>query len=356
MAIFRTNGTSICGISTAVPQNIVENESYSDRFDAKDIRKFSRYSGVNRIHKSSPDQTASDLGYSAAEHLIKEKGISKSEIGILIFVTLSPDYRRPPTSCVLQYRLGLDEECACWDIGHGCSGFIYGHQTMLSLMDGTDKTYGLMILGETTSKLMSASDRSIMLFGDAGSAVLYKRGSEESHVCMLKTRGSGYDNIIVPGGGFRNRFPSPLPELCDDGVIRTKEELRMKGVNIHDFSTVEVPKIVRDYMAYTQSALFDYNRGFFHQANKSILDILNAELGIDEDKAPNCLNEYGNTSCTSIPLMICDFYGNKVGLTERVLCCGFGVGLSWGVTSFTISSDDVYSVIQTGTTFPEGER
>ena len=353
MSIFKSHGNSICGISTAVPVETVENEAYVERFGLREVRKFSKYSGVFRIHRAAQNQTASDLGYAAANHLINQLGIDRSDIGILLFVTLSADYRRPPTSCVLQYRLGLGDDCSCWDIGHGCSGFLYGHQTMLSLMEGADCPYGLMILGETSSKLMSPNDRSSMLFGDAGSAVLYGKDPKNESVCILKSNGRGYKDIIVPGGGFRDRFPSDMPEICDDGVLRTRNELRMNGLNIHNFSTTEIPKTIRDYLAYTHTDISVYDRIFLHQANKTILDILNAEMIIDEEKAPNCLKEYGNTSCTSISLMICDYYGNKNAISELVLACGFGVGLSWGVTSFIIDADYVFPIIETDEVFTE---
>ncbi len=351
MSRFKSYGNSICGISTAVPVNTVESESYLESFGAKEIHKFSKYSGVKRIHKASPQQTASDLGYVAAEHLIETLEISRADIGILLFVTLSPDYRRPPTSCVLQFRLGLDKECACWDIGQGCSGFVYGHQTMLSLLSGSDRPYGMMILGETTSKLISPNDRSIMLFGDAGSAVLYKKNTEEVNTCILRTNGSGFRDIIVPGGGFRERFPSDKPEKCDDGVLRSRNELRMNGVNIHAFTTSEIPRIIRDYLKNTHTDISDYDRIFLHQANQSILDILSSELKIDEKIAPNCLTNYGNTSSTSIPLMLCNYYGDKTDVREHVLSCGFGVGLSWGITSFFIDSDYVFPITETDSFF-----
>ncbi len=352
MSIFRSSGNSICGISTAVPKTVIDNESYSDSFGIKEVHKFVKYSGVRRVHKTSEKQTAADLGFAAAEHLLKEQQINRSDIGVLLFVSLSPDYRRPPTSCVLQYRLGLDSECSCWDIGHGCSGFVYGHQTMMSLMDSSDHRYGLMILGETSSKLMSPNDRSIMLFGDAGSAILYQKDVSGTNITILKTNGSGYRDIIVPGGGFRNRFPADTPEVCDDGILRTENELRMNGINIHNFTTSEVPAMIRDYLTYTDTGINDYDRIFLHQANKSILDILNAGLGVDEEKAPNCLENYGNTSCTSIPLMMCDYYGNK-NVTERVLACGFGVGLSWGITSFVIDPGCILPIIETDDHFEE---
>lgn len=91
-------------------------------------------------------------------------------------MTQSPDYRRPATACVLQKRLGLSLGCAAMDIGLGCSGFVYGLQTAASLMASSDMEYALVLIGETASKLVNPLDKSIvMMYGDAGAAILLKR-------------------------------------------------------------------------------------------------------------------------------------------------------------------------------------
>lgn len=354
MSFFSARKISICGISAAVPTAVEKTQDFIGAFGEKTTHKFANYLGVDTIHKTYEGQTASDLGFAAAQNLIHSIDVPRDDIGLLIYVTLSPDYRRPPTSCVLQYRLGLSEECACLDVGHGCAGFVYGHQTMVSLMATMDSKYGLMILGETNSKLVSPYDKSSMLFGDAGGAVLYKKGTEEESHSMLKTNGGGYRDIIIPGGGFRDRFPDRERYLCEDGIRRSKEELHMNGLNVYNYSTSEVPNAIIDYLHYVGRDISWYDRVFFHQANKSILDSLRTDLGISDEKAPDCLKAYGNTSSASIPLAICDYYSTHSAKHERILACGYGVGLSLGVTSFEIDLSHVLPVISTDITFDDG--
>lgn len=58
--------------------------------------------------------------------MIKELGWSKDSIDCLIYVTQTPDYILPATSCILQNRIGLSTNCYSLDISLGCSGWVYG--------------------------------------------------------------------------------------------------------------------------------------------------------------------------------------------------------------------------------------
>ena len=67
------------------------------------------------------------------------------------------------------------------------------------------------------------------------------------------------------------------------------------------------------------------------------------------------MDTYGNTSCASIPLSITSDYGtNDEHKKVRLLACGFGVGLSAGVTSFEVDTDNIYPVIKTDAIYDDG--
>ena len=101
MAFFVNNGIKVAGIATAVPDNYIPVESFVDRFGEEAVRKFSEGTGIRSIYNALPDQTASDLAFAATEELFHHVNIDISEIGVLVFVTQSPDYRRPSSACVL---------------------------------------------------------------------------------------------------------------------------------------------------------------------------------------------------------------------------------------------------------------
>ncbi|MBQ7154794.1 MAG: hypothetical protein IJR85_04495 [Synergistaceae bacterium] len=173
MSWFNTEGIQIAGIASAVPAHTVGEEENSQKFGSEDVEKFIKNTGIKSLHRTTELQTAADLGFVAAEKLFAELSVDKSEIGCLVLVTQSPDYRRPNTACVLQNRLGLPMNCACFDVNQGCAGFVYGHAIMKSMMAVSDMKYGLLITAETSSKISGDYSHAAMMFGDAGAAILY---------------------------------------------------------------------------------------------------------------------------------------------------------------------------------------
>ena len=116
----------IAGIACAVPETVVDNAAFAERFGAEQMQKFEKMVGVKERRISTPDQTASDFACAAAKRL-QEGGVWKSDdIDAVIFISQTPDYALPATACVLQYRLGIKKDCIAFDVNLGCSGFVYG--------------------------------------------------------------------------------------------------------------------------------------------------------------------------------------------------------------------------------------
>ena len=354
MSWFKSQGIGIAGMSAAVPSHITGRTENIQRFGEKEVDKFIKTTGIREVRRTNINQTAADLGFCAAEHLLTQLDIDRENIGCLVFVTLSPDYRRPPTSCVLQMRLKLPVECSSLDVGHGCSGFVYGQQVVKSMMAQSDMKYGLLILGETASKIAGKNDHSSMIFGDAGAAVLYERRENITSNTVLCSDGSGFKAIILPAGGFRDISPEREYVICSDGVSRTKYDLFMDGMAVLSFSISRVPEYVRKFLEVSGTKIEDYDLFAFHQANNFILRQLIKRLALPQEKVPVSMDRYGNTSSVSIPLTICGCYGGKSSGRKKILASGFGVGLSWGVTDFEVDADKIFPVIETDEYFSDG--
>jgi 3-oxoacyl-[acyl-carrier-protein] synthase-3 len=58
------------------------------------------------------------------------------------------------------------------------------------------------------------------------------------------------------------------------------------------------------------------------------------KLKLPTENVPSCMYEFGNTSSASIPLTIVAELKGKCENGKRFICCGFGVGLSWGTVAF----------------------
>ena len=356
MPYFNFKNIKISAIASAVPCEVVKVDSFKPRFGDEAVDKFTAMTGVKQFRRTKEHQTASDLGYVAAEEIIKRKNIDRSEIGALVFIAHSTDYRRPATACVLHKRLGLSKECAAYDVSLGCSAFVYGVQIICSMMQCSDISRALLIVGETLTKMVNENDRSTaMLFGDGASAILFEKTEENSEIsALVRSDGNGYKAIIAPAGGFRNLNASDKPIIWADGNERTLYNTNMNGTDVFAFTISDVPKAIKDFLKRTNTGIDDYDCFAFHQANRLIHKQLSKKLKINMDKMPLCLDKYGNTSAPAIPLLLSDKYGNTEGLTLNTMMCGFGVGLSWGVASARINTDDIYPVIETDDYFAEG--
>ncbi len=357
MALFKFNNIHITGMACAVPKNIKHPDDFKNQFGDEEVEKFKLMTGIQSTRWTDNHQTASDLAYSAAEHLLKKKNLDKSEIGALVFGTHCPDYRRPASAFVIHKRLGLSTEVAAFDISLGCSSIVYGIQVVASMMANSNIKKAILVSGDTTSKTMNPNDKaSIMLIGEAGVAVLLEKTEErEEIISIVRSNGEGYRYLIVPAGGYRNLDAPKEAVACKDGIERSLYDSFMRGTSVFTFTIFDVPKIIRDYMKETNTTIDDYDCFAFHQANLYILKQISRKLKIDETKMPLTLPKYGNTSGASPIVTLCDAFGSSTEHRNiNVMLCAFGIGLSWGITSFHVNTDDIFAIIEDDTIFTEG--
>lgn len=357
MAFFNFHNIKVGGIACAVPKQVVPTESYKHIFGNEEVDKFIQMTGVKASHRTLEHQTCSDLCFKAASELLAKKNIDPSEIGAVIFSSHSPDYRRPATAFVLQYRLGIPKEAVCYDISLGCSSLVAGMQAVASMMQTSDIEKALLFVGDTAGKSVNPEDRSsAMLFGEAGAVMLLEKTQEDSDIkVLLRSDGSGYRYMIIPGGGYRNLHASEEVVICEDGNPRSLMNSFIQGTSVFTFTIFDVPKLIKDFWKKTESGPEDYDVFAFHQANLYILKQIAKKTKIDFEKMPITLDRYGNTSGASAIVSLCDRYGQeKENSSLKVMACGFGIGISLGAASFEINTDDILPIMQDDEIFEEG--
>ena len=358
MAFFNFKKIRVAGIACAVPKNEVKTETYKPLFGDEEVEKFMEMTGVRASRRTLEHQTCSDLGYRAASELLAMKGVHPDEIGALIFSSHSPDYRRPSTAFVLQYRLGIPKEAVCYDISLGCSSLVVGMQTIASIMNTSDIKKALLFVGDTAGKSVYPEDRSsAMLFGEAGAVMLLeKTDSEQDQInALVRSDGSGFKYMIIPGGGYRNLHANDEVVQCLDGNPRTLMNSFIQGTSVFTFTIFDVPRLIKDFWKLTETTPEDYDCFAFHQANLYILKQIAKKTKMDFDKLPITLDRYGNTSGASAIISLCDRYGKcEDSKNIKVMACGFGIGISLGATSFEINTDDILPIFEDDTIFEEG--
>lgn len=344
MAEFSLSGVSIRAIAAAVPRAVERNDDYT-ALSAQERALLIKTTGVRERRIAPQGLTTTDLCAASAREILARLHISTEQIGLLVFVSQSGDFHLPASAALLQERLGLANSTMAFDVGLGCSGYVYGLAIAGSLMQASGAQKALLLAGDVSSIVTSREDKSTYpLFGDAGSATLLERTeSGKPWHFNLMTDGSGADAIMVPDG--MNRYgvsqDSLKMEQVSEGIRRNRLNLILKGSDIFAFAIREVPPSIQAVCRHADLTTESLDYLVMHQANLLINETIRKKLSMPERKVPYSLDEFGNTSSASIPLtMVTRMRDQLEGGTLKLLLSGFGVGLSWG--NVILETNDIF--------------
>ena len=164
----------------------------------------------------------------------------------------------------------------------------------------------------------------------AGGVLL--EASEDQHFLaeQLFTDGSRGESLTALEFGLH----SPYSQEQEDML-----HLTMEGRAIFDFAVRDVSKSIKATIEDSGLTAEELDYLFLHQANIRILDKMAKKIGVERDKFPANMMEYGNTSAASIPILLSECVGQgtiKLDGSQKILLSGFGGGLTWGTLIVTI--------------------
>ena len=333
----------IKSVATCLPEKVVEMTSYVDKFGEKVVTETISGSGIERLHHVAVGETTADLCQRAAELIFEKEQIDRSIIDGVVFVSQTFDYFNPATSCVLQGKLGLSNDCVCFDISYGCSGYIYGvFQAATLISSGACKNV-LVLAGDTNSKNHDPENKSnVMVFGDAGSASIVSKGDTDMAFHIM-SNGYDYKTVIGDWGGYRmwpqNRDPK----------YKT-EEPPMQGDDVFSFIVSVGPKTIKSVLELAGWDKDEVDFYGLHQATKITVDFMRRKLKlVHPERAPFDIQNYGNTGPTTVPLVLTDYPHRAEGIDtstwHKVILAAYGVGLSWGSIACDLSKTKIYRPI-----------
>lgn len=348
MANLIFNDVGIAGISASVPKNISKNIELLDLIPAEEIEKTINSIGIIEKRFVDSDTCASDLCFFAAEKLFAEMNIDKSTIDVLIFMSQTSDYKIPATAPILQHRLGLSRNTAAFDVGLACSGYVYSLSIAFAFASLPGINRVLLLDGETFTKIVNRRDKvNAPLYGDAGTATIIKKGEFGPSYFSLNSDGSGFETIKINAGGSRNISTAEnLIEKTDtEGNVRSDHQIYMDGGEVFNFTMREVPRSIKNLLEYSNTNMESIDYMVFHQANRFMTDFFSKKLKLPVSKVPYCLDKFGNTSSSSIPLTISsELHSILKNNNKKIMMCGFGAGLSWGSAILSLNNCNVVPV------------
>ncbi len=316
--------STIRGIGTYLPERTLGNDELIERFEW-DRDFLETKIGIHQRHIAAEGEGAADMGVAAAEDLFaKCPALKREDVQLLILVTQNPDYGLPHSSALVQDRLGLPVETACFDVGLGCSGFVYGLSIVHSMLETLQLDNALLITSDPYSKVIDPADRGTSpLFGDGAAATWISREGSGGTIGKFTfgTDGAGARNLIVE--------PDAEGTRC----------LSMQGRAIFEFMLERVPSDLERCSALNGITPDDVDLFLLHQASAHMLGFVTKRLKLDAARVPVRMQQTGNLVSSSIPFLIADLARNGELAGKTTLVSGFGVGLSWASTVVRFDAD-----------------
>jgi len=262
--------------------------------------------GVRQRAVKVSDEDTSDLACRALEALLARASLSAAAIDVLIVVTQNPDRNLPHVAALVHGKLQLAAHCAAFDVGLGCSGYVYGLSILQGFMLANGLQRGVLITADPYSKIVHPEDKNTaLLFGDAATATLM-----------------GPEPVLAVGPyAFGTEGAAHEALACHDG------QLSMNGRQVFNFAATRVaPHILAllERAGWDKTAVDAY---LLHQGSKYIVDTICTRLGATQDQKRLGLLNVGNTVSSSIPLLLEQELNNPAAC--KLVLSGFGVGLSW---------------------------
>lgn len=299
----------ICGTGAYAPSNFMDNNDLAKIVETSDewIRE---RTGIVKRHIIKEDTTVS-MAVKAAKEALKDAGVGAKELDLILVSTISSNVILPCTACEVQKAIGAVNATG-FDLNAACTGFLFAYNTAQAyIASGICKT-ALIIGAESLSNITDWKDRgTCILFGDgAGAAVLKAEAGE-----MIST--------VTHSDGSKGEALE-----CEPGTF-----MRMDGQAVFKFAVKQVPLCITELLEKNNLNVEDIDYFVLHQANRRIVEAVAKRLKTEIEKFPMNLQEYGNTSSASIPILLDEM--NKKGMLKKgmkLVMAGFGAGLSWGAS------------------------
>lgn len=272
----------------------------------------------------SEDENTSDLGARAARMALANSNVDSKEVDLLITATFTPDYTTPSAACLIQEKLGMnDQHVMAFDLNAACSGFLYAMQTAHAMLASGQATCALVIGAEVISKQLDWEDRNTcIIFADGAGAMVLKQEDCDNKMLHFSCSMGDKEGII--------HSSAPLPRALFSKQEYQPSYVHMEGNETFRFAVKAMQESMEHVLHQAGVGFDDVDWIIPHQANKRIITNVCRRCGINMERVYININEYGNTSAASIPLALGEMW--EKGLLKegmKIVLSGFGAGFTW---------------------------
>ena len=320
---------AITAIGGYVPEDFISNKDLEKMVDTNDEWITARTGIKKRRILKEKGKATSYLAIKAANDLIKKKKLKPDTIDLVIVSTITPDFHGASTSPTVASQINASNAYA-FDINAACSGFLYGMSTATSYIESGRYKKVLLIGADMMSSIVDYTDRSTsILFGDGAGAVLIEPSKNEFgwEDEFLRSDGVGAEWLKIKAGG--SLYPTSKETFEKKWHYITQD-----GKTVFKSAVSEMANATEQIIIRNKLDPNDIKYLLPHQANKRIIDATAEKINLDKNKVLMNIEEYGNTTAATIPLLMHDYESNfKKG--DKIILAAFGAGLTWGAAYLT---------------------
>jgi 3-oxoacyl-[acyl-carrier-protein] synthase-3 len=318
----------ISSVGTYVPPRLLTNADL-EKMVATNDQWITERTGIRERHIVEDGVATSDLAVEAAKVCLANRGISGSELEVIIVATVTPDMFFPATACLVQDRLGAK---GAWgfDLSAACSGFPYALQVGAKLIESGMHKKVMVIGADVMSSIIDYTDRATcVIFGDGAGAVLLEP-CEDGEVGLIdyfhEIDGSGAGALNMPGGGS-------LHPPSVETVEKKMHYVHQDGQAVYKFAVRKMAEAAE--LILTRNGVEGRDLGCFipHQANKRIILSTAERLGMPVESVVINIDRFGNTTAATIPMaMQTALEEKRLKKGDLVLLASVGAGFTVGAT------------------------
>lgn len=319
----------IKSIGIYLPEKKISNEELSEIMEY-DVEEYLSDKGIKVRYKAAPGESTSDMAVKAALEALNRVDLKPEEIDLIILATDTPDYVTPPSSAIIQHKLGA-KNAGCFDINAACadetiglaigSNYIMLDQAMNYVLIigayGMTKWLDWGKYSDSSSKVLG------MLFGDGAGAVILSRSEEPGYLSSkIVAKGEYWDTYGIYLG-----TASPV----DVRMIQEKRHYLRFHENQHrvppDFNTSLWPKLIQETTEKAGHKVEDLNLVLLNQVELNVVKETLKNLNLSLEKTHWIADKYGYAGSASALMALYDAIElGKIKSGDLVIFCTSGAG------------------------------
>lgn len=330
-AAFSYRNTAVLSVSSVLGPIVMTSDAFDERLAPAYERLALRpgllqgLAGIEERRWWPEDVTFADAAAQAGEKAIRESGIDRQRIGLLIDTSVCRDHLEPSAAVAVHHKLGLTSACLNFDLANACLGFVNGMHLAATMIDAGQIDYALVVDGEGSRKVQETT----MARMNEPTATVEQFFAEFASL----TLGSGSAAMVL---GRADRHPEGHRMIC--GVTRAASQHHELCVGTLDGMRTDTKGLLDAGLEVAELAWKEANHDWalldyyvIHQISSVHTGLVCDRLGIDPGRAPRTFPKYGNIGPASVPVTLASQL-DKLVPGDRIACLGMGSGINAAVT------------------------